>query len=74
MPAMPSYVHVMDLSEIDLLLHFCANFILYWIQICTNECGYPPFQKTEMGDTDIEAVRAEYRGNRGNYAVVGKNF
>jgi len=34
MPGMPCRsVHVMNFFDVDPLLHFCANFVLKWIQI-----------------------------------------
>ena len=54
----------MNFSKADLLLNFCVNFVVHWVQIWVlepqtwwNKCGCLPFQKSKVGDTDTEAVR-----------------
>ena len=62
-----SSVHVVNFSEADPLLNFYANFVVYWVQIWVlepqdlwNKHGYLLFEKSEMGDTDTEAVHAHW--------------
>ena len=54
----------MNLSVKDPLLNIFANFIVQWVQIGVlepqawwNKRGCLPFQKSEVRDTDLKAVR-----------------
>jgi len=58
---------MLQTTQVDLLLHFWANFLVYWIHIWVlgpqawlNERGCLPFQSPEMGDADREAVHAQW--------------
>jgi len=47
--------------------NFYANVVVHWVQICvlepqawSNKHGCHPFQKSQMGDTDTEAMHAHW--------------